>query len=105
MKYAHKKTPLRIAPKRGSCKKSGETYFRYCVTIIGSAGLTTVFEMGTGVALQIWSPEESSRPSVSSAETRDSSRLRLWIDWMRSRCDFPSLFPRQYCYLSVTLLP
>jgi hypothetical protein len=27
----------------------------------------------------------------------------LWIDWMRSRCDFPSLFPRQYCYLSVTL--
>ena len=37
-------------------KKPGDTYFRAFGTIIGLKGLTTVFGMGTGVALSIWSP-------------------------------------------------
>jgi hypothetical protein len=41
---------------RTLCKNPGDTYFRVCCTIIGSASLTTVFGMGTGVALRIWSP-------------------------------------------------
>ena len=32
------------------------TYSRACSTIIGVGGLTTVFEMGTGVALRLLSP-------------------------------------------------
>ena len=42
-------------------KKSGDTYFRTFGTIIGSESLTTVFGMETGVAFQIWSPEEARR--------------------------------------------
>ena len=39
-------------------KKSGDTYFRTFGTIIGSKSLTSVFDMGTGVAFWIWSPEK-----------------------------------------------
>lgn len=46
----NKKAP---APKCGGLKNPGETYFHACSTIIGSESLTTVFEMGTGVAFPI----------------------------------------------------
>ena len=38
-------------------KKSGDTYFRTCGTIIGSESLTAVFEKGTGGSFRICSPE------------------------------------------------
>ena len=42
-------------------KKPGDTYFRAFGTIIGLKGLTTVFGMGTGVALSIYSPGRTSQ--------------------------------------------
>jgi hypothetical protein len=42
--------------------KTGNTYFRTFGTIIGSESLTTVFEMGTGMTFQIWSPERPRQP-------------------------------------------
>jgi hypothetical protein len=37
------------------------TDFRACGTIMGPAGLTAVFGMGTGVAPRVWSPESNRR--------------------------------------------
>ncbi len=47
------------------------TDFRACGTIMGPAGLTAVFGMGTGVAPPVWSPEK--RPAGGEA-----GWARLW---------------------------
>lgn len=37
------------------------TYFRAFGTIIGTQGLTSVFEMGTGMTPELWSPDRIAR--------------------------------------------
>ena len=61
----NQKTRLGMRPRRVLVsKKSGDTYFRTCSTIIGSECLTTVFGMGTGVTTPICSPEGARRVLV-----------------------------------------
>ena len=50
------------------------TDFRARGTIMGPAGLTAVFGMGTGVAPPVWSPE--SRPEGGQAAPGDGSQSR-----------------------------
>ena len=51
------------------------TDFRACGTIIGPAGLTAVFGMGTGVAPPVWSPRN--RPHGAFKPSGRESRLGL----------------------------
>jgi hypothetical protein len=54
-----RKEPPPVLAKRsgGGLFDPAMTDFRACGTIIGLAGLTAVFGMGTGVAPPVWSPE------------------------------------------------
>ncbi len=66
----NEKSPPKLVSELGGAFKKipAITDFRAKGTIMGLAGLTAVFGMGTGVAPQVWSPEKwpaggkSSRP-------------------------------------------
>lgn len=54
---ANKKTPSIVRSRAFSIKKGpGDDRLSRCSTIMGPAGLTAVFGMGTGVAPRVWSP-------------------------------------------------
>src|SRR5205085_12156503 len=55
---AQRNTPGRW-PGRGFLRNPAITYSRARRTTIGPGCLTAVFGMGTGVAIQVWSPERS----------------------------------------------
>ena len=67
----------------------GDTYFHAFGTIIGSESLTTVFEMGTGVAFPIWSPGKDTfggkaeRASGCSGDDFAFLQLVVAVPWQR----------------------